>query len=375
VAAALDGDTVHVPAGTCEWITMLSVGGKSVTLQGAGIGETIILDSVPSGRLITLDPGPNQAIRLSGFEFRPGSHTQPSGERIAMMGSYVDDRSIRVDHNKFDHLAGEALTAFNHRGVIDHNFYSGTPTSRMLNVWSPNYNDGEFGDGSWTAPTGWGSADFTFIEDNTMSYDVGHTYAFVDAFAGARFVFRHNTVTCGWVEAHGTESSGRYRGTRAVEVSNNTFDSGGCVGEYVANLRSGTMLAYGNVISGYLPFPRFELVNYRNNEAFAPWGAADGSNPFDRNEGGILNEALDQPGKGMGGLLTGDPPQIPWPPGQNDQVDEPCYEWDNSANAGEMGFEPGASSIRVGEHYFPNTPAPGFTPYAYPHPLVSGVAR
>jgi hypothetical protein len=289
-----------------------------------------------------------------------------------MAGSYADARTVRVDNSKFDHLVGETLTAFNLRGVIDHNIYSGTPTSRFLNVWSPNYNGGTWGDASWTAPARWGSADFTFIEDNVMTYDGVQNYAFIDAFAGARFVFRGNNVNCGWVEAHGTESSGRYRGTRAVEVYNNTFQNAGCNGDYVSNLRSGSMLVWGNRITGYFPNPRFELANYRNSQGFSPWGMANGSNPLDRNVNGALNEALDQPCKGAGGLLTGDVPAIPWPAGQNDQVDDPCYEWDNLANGNDINFESGASTIRAGEHFFTNTPAPGYTPYAYPHPLVSG---
>jgi hypothetical protein len=378
LATAANGDTVLVPAGTCEWTSQLVVTNKAVTIQGAGIGKTIIVDSVAltssavASRLVTLEPGPNQAVRFSGFEFRQGARTQSFGERIAMVGSYSDARTVRVDNSKFDHLAGEAIIAFNVRGVIDHNVYIGTPTNRFLNVWSPNYNGGVYGDGNWAAPAGWGSADFTFIEDNVMSYDGTSNYAFIDAFAGARFVFRNNTVTCGWVEAHGTESTGRFRGTRAVEVYNNTFVSGVCSGDYVTNLRSGSMLVWGNRITGYLPHPRFELANYRNGQGFAPWGMADGSNALDRNVAGVLNEALDQPGKGAGGLLTGDTPVYPWPAGSNNQADEPCYEWDNLANGADMGFEPGASTIRVNEHFFVNTPAPGYTPYAYPHPLVSG---
>ena len=49
---------------------------------------------------------------------------------------------------------------------------------------------------------------------------------------------------------------------------------------------------------------------------------------------------------------------------------EPCYQWNN----GSAIFHPNQKVIRAGEHYFNNTPMPGYTPYVYPHPLVTGAA-
>ena len=45
-----------------------------------------------------------------------------------------------------------------------------------------------------------------------------------------------------------------------------------------------------------------------------------------------VNHALDQPGRGGGSLITGDPPVRPV--GWNNQVTEPCYSWNN----GTVGF-------------------------------------
>jgi uncharacterized Zn-binding protein involved in type VI secretion len=52
VQAAIDlaqeGDTVQAPAGNCTWTTVeprtpaVEIAGKAITLQGAGIGKTII---------------------------------------------------------------------------------------------------------------------------------------------------------------------------------------------------------------------------------------------------------------------------------------------------------------------------------------------
>ena len=64
------------------------------------------------------------------------------------------------------------------------------------------------------------------------------------------------------------------------------------------------------------------------------------------------------------------------PAGWNDQVTEPCYAWNNvSGGTQQVGFGKGELIIRPGEHYFKNTPMPGYTGYTYPHPLVTGAAR
>ena len=79
--------------------------------------------------------------------------------------------------------------------------------------------------------------------------------------------------------------------------------------------------------------------------------------------------AMDMPGRARGGLLanTFNPPV---PPGWNDQVTEPVYAWNN----GSMHVVTNLPNIHEGEHFFNGTPMPGYTPYVYPHPLVSGDA-
>jgi hypothetical protein len=82
--------------------------------------------------------------------------------------------------------------------------------------------------------------------------------------------------------------------------------------------------------------------------------------------------ALDQPGRGQGDLISGDPPTpVAWP----HQRLEPCYSWNNiHAPGGEhINFNPAqstADTVRQGRDYFNDTPMPGYTPYTYPHPLT-----
>ena len=81
--------------------------------------------------------------------------------------------------------------------------------------------------------------------------------------------------------------------------------------------------------------------------------------------------ALDQPGRALGSLITGTPPIRPT--GWNNQVTEPCYSWNNTTGNAQVNFSAGPG-VRANVHYFNNTPMPGYTPYVYPHPLVSGQA-
>ena len=43
IQRATDGDTVTIPAGTATWTTGVNTG-KAITLQGAGVGFTVILE-------------------------------------------------------------------------------------------------------------------------------------------------------------------------------------------------------------------------------------------------------------------------------------------------------------------------------------------
>lgn len=87
---------------------------------------------------------------------------------------------------------------------------------------------------------------------------------------------------------------------------------------------------------------------------------------------GVL-ESFDQPGRGYGTRLSGDPPT----PVGNDQIDDPIYSWNNTNTAGgDVIFSVGAMFIRAGEHYTNSAPV-GYTSYTYPHPLAaqSGVRQ
>src|ERR1700757_607388 len=73
---AVVGDTIAIPAGTFTWSTKVTIA-KAITLQGAGIGQTIIKDNVQNTQLILWTLAAGQPSRLTGIEFQNGGGAQP----------------------------------------------------------------------------------------------------------------------------------------------------------------------------------------------------------------------------------------------------------------------------------------------------------
>ena len=448
IASATNGEVVTIPGGTASWTRTLRVR-KGITIQGAGVGATIIKDNVQNGRLIDWTLAAGYPARLTGIEFQDGGRITPVGAPGGVLhvdGSNTDGSSFRWDNCKWNKVNGAPVldTVI---GVIDHCAFITDKLGNAIYIYGSHWNGQDFGDGSWAAPTGFGSSQFLFIEDCSFSHSKQSLRDVTDAYAGARFVVRHCTIFNGGPHNHGTESTGRARGSRVMEVYNNTY-TGTDLNRFVGGSRSGGVLFHDNSISGYGGAPVFTLVNVRNYMSFTPWGGANGTNAWDVNEpnaffngtaarnssgltvavsganwttnqwvgyvlrrttnicnSGSLNygkiqsntsntitytgnggyrspadmsictgdsleirkvdHALDQCGRAGGSLIDGNPPGRParW----NDQVTEPCYSWNN----GKAHFE-GGPGVRANEHYYNNTPMPGYREYVYPHPLVTG---
>jgi hypothetical protein len=87
---------------------------------------------------------------------------------------------------------------------------------------------------------------------------------------------------------------------------------------------------------------------------------------------GKVLRVLDQPGLGQGDRINTASPA--WP----NQVTEPMYEWNNTSTDDGSSIDytvavPQGNIIQSGRDYFNNTVMPGYVPYCYPHPMVSGV--
>lgn len=246
---------------------------------------TIIEDDGSSGqKLITWTCVANKLSRITAIQFRNGSRGVFEDGVIPIYGSNVDNRRIRVDHCGFNNLNGFQLKVEGALGVVDNNVFYFTGSNYPAYVYHRNWNGGSYSDKSWTADSNFGSEEFIFFERNDIQFNgSNHGYA-IDGYSGTRYVFRYNNVYRCSVELHGTESSGRWRGGRAIEVYENDFH-GNSGGSYIVNLRSGTAVIYGNKSTDFIT-SRIALADYRMFWSFSTWGAADGTNAWDINEAG-----------------------------------------------------------------------------------------
>lgn len=287
VAAAIDvaasGDLVLIPEGTCAWGASLKIV-KGITLRGAGIGRTIILDAIPAtGVLLSWVCEPGTASRLTGIEFRNGGRAEIDFVgRIRIGCTNIAGTTFRLDHNKFDRLNGLNVRPDTVVGVFDHNEWITTSRRMAIYIYDSVWDGvGDYGDNSWAAPVVWGSDQFLFVEDNTLTAD-----SCVDGYRGTRAVFRFNTFTDCHITGHGTESSGRSRGSRALEIYGNRFvNTLGKNGENIfANIRSGSALIWSNTGIGLVAPARTATLNQdRMIAKFEPYGGADGTSPWDVN--------------------------------------------------------------------------------------------
>src|SRR5437870_12115398 len=106
IGSAVDGDTVTVPAGTATWTGALTVK-RAITLQGAGVGVTIIKDAVQSGPLIRWSLVAGRPSRLTGIEFQDGGRTNEAaapGGILRVDGSNTNGATFRWDNSKWNNL-------------------------------------------------------------------------------------------------------------------------------------------------------------------------------------------------------------------------------------------------------------------------------
>src|SRR5438105_12488809 len=175
VNSANDGDTVIVPGGTDTWSSTLTIR-KNITLQGNGVGKTVILDGIPDkwdiGRkgqsntpLVNVELSKDSPLfRLTGFEFSgaPGrtvKHTviklrggSSSSQNPLVLGC---TSNFRLDHCKFNGLIGMPVTFTDLLGVVDHVEYTGK--GNFCDVQHPRWGGRDMGHASWADDPYWGT--------------------------------------------------------------------------------------------------------------------------------------------------------------------------------------------------------------------------
>jgi hypothetical protein len=363
---ATAGDTVTIPAGICTWtsginwnppanVTVLGAGNLSVV---GGGDATVIIDNYASGNpLLSIYSNASGTFRLAGITFRggnAGSYDKYAG-LINMGGS---SHAFRLDHLHFDlrsYSPGNTTNTAIHftgwvYGVADHLLLELSGIGNGLRFSAESYGGQTAGDGAWSAPTALGTDAFVFIEDSTLNSITKYGTA-NDCNGGGRFVWRFNIMNAAQMQTHPTGGAGRGRGCRAWEIYGNTFSGSNTEpGFNVFFMSSGTGVIWGNTaLSGYTNFVTMHSMR-KNNGTYpesptpAGWGYCgtefNGTgSAWDGNTSTTTGyPCFDQPGQGVGDLLSGDFPNVTnvtrgcgnsvpcWPR----QALEPVYDWRNS---------------------------------------------
>jgi hypothetical protein len=295
INAAPNGATINIPTGTFVWSAVLNVN-KAVTVAGAGAGNTIIQDNVtnvlqlpdgPVNPVMAVTLLPNLTTRITGIEFTAGARSSVNQSGIIYMsGINTDNRRGRVDHCKFTSVNNRCgVFVAGALGVTDNCTFIVSNSQFTHDIRHPNWGGQSYGDGSWADDPHFGTDQFWFVEDCTMDYSKQSLYECIDSYSGARWVARHNTLINSRFATHGTETTQRYRGTRAIEIYQNNM-TGDNVNNQALSLRSGSSVIYSNTMSGWnVAFPGvFTMYAFREIQLCTPWGGADGTNPWDQND-------------------------------------------------------------------------------------------
>jgi hypothetical protein len=311
VTAAVDGDVVCVPGGSATWTTQLSISNKSIQLIGAGDGTTaqcavsgqttytcitnaftgggnssetalLLWETKPTGNT------PAGYTRISGFTFLDSNVVASSGDQAMTIHIRGDTSSFRFDNNRVvaQYKNGMIFQEYV-RGLVDHNVFElkgslGHMVGVQHGSWentngATGYGDGQ-GDQSWAVASTTGSESLITVEDNTFTTALsGDQYYTNDQF-GSRATYRFNTFINGVYADHGTETGGRLRSARHVEIYNNTFETDRAVASYVG-IRGGTGMVFDNELTGTAPSNSFMTIeNYRSDDysrssAYFPFNA------------------------------------------------------------------------------------------------------
>lgn len=379
INSAAEGDTVTVPAGSASWSSALTVGSKALTVQGSGIDSTVVTAS----RAYSLNGVDGKSVRISGFTFKG------SGPMINVTGT---SKAFRIDHIKFDSLSAQAVLVDGYTyGVIDHCQFVGQNVFTGVHVFDTTSKGGA---AAWNRPLTLGTEKAVYVEDCVFDFGAySPGIVGIDSRTGGRFVFRHNRVRNQGIGDHDAETQGQ-RGTFSWEIYENVFEFS--EGLWVAiNMRGGTGVIFNNKFTA----PVFNygsplrMTSYRSTGAGhgIPWNVAcDGtkdymwsdvsnncSTPGQVNANGAVCVQMDGHLDSTGYPCIDQLGRTYDANGDGIQDLDPAYEWNNTNGTGGIMYRWIIASevsqhLKEGRDYFRGIPKPGYTPYTYPHPLVTG---
>ena len=353
INSASNGDTVKVPAGNCSW-NGFDIS-KAIHLKGAGVGQTHI--SISSNTVTKKAAG---VTKITDFSFsNSGGGTSNKGFYIK--GSWKGAEPVIFENNDFN-ISGSGLFRIEVPGgvIIANNSFTGG--------WDDSFiqpkDDGD-SDNSWGTADTMGMRDTSgklniYVENNTF---YGGTNQGIDCDDSTRCVYRYNTLTYSSFNTHGMSTSPI--GVRHFEVYHNTFIHNGGSNQ-IANqswavwIRGGTGVIFNNQIADL-------AGDHWGNKTEIVLSLRGGEGP--RPQGSCSNVRYPVPrqlGQNHNGTSYFTDPIYIWG-NTGTQAIGTGWNWGNSCglNFNEF-FKWGRDGVKDGSK------KPGYSPYTYPHPLLSG---
>ena len=373
VNVALDGDIIVLPAGTVTWSQRLNVS-KAITIKGAGIGQTVInagySDAYGSGMLLYA-PGTAQASKVfevSGITF-DGKYTcgciaaQSPSSTTPITGLKIHDCRFVNGYSRAIILSGLEFGVF-YRNQFQDNYIAISVIHSEMNGW--NY------------PYAQGGPNYPFFEDNTFVQTIARGGFIVETGRGGRVVFRHNTITgyggAGsevW-DAHGV--NGVYptdTGTVSIEYYNNNIQLS--ASSRVLNHRGGRAIVFDNVVtgaSGWITITEYQGWSYCTSAPYPKPQQVNNSYYWNNTSGGnAMNPSYVCASGTCSTCGQYDPMYIQL--NRDYWLPTPGADSAKPGSCSQGGFY-GATDTGKLYSCNGNSWAVQYTPYTYPHPLVSG---
>ena len=232
IDAAKDGDVVRLPAGTAVWKRGWNSGHwakmKAITIQGAGIDETIIrtdTTTAPGDKAFVINGVEGKPFRITGITF--------DGTGFANAGTWAGEvvingncKNFRVDHCKFLNMDHMITITGDTYGLVDHCKFYALKKNRLAQTI---YCQGP-GKVAFTRPLTLGTAQAVYFEDNDVRFspEVVNTDGnnpWIVPYSGARVVIRHNTIVNSQLEIYRVRPGAL--GCQSAEIYDNTFSAEG----------------------------------------------------------------------------------------------------------------------------------------------------
>jgi hypothetical protein len=386
IAAAKDGDTVVLPAGTAVWKKGWNTGHwakmKAITIQGAGIDKTIIRDDTSRAagdEPFVLRGVEGKPFRITGITF-DGTDLPDAGVWAGAIVIEGNCKNFRVDNCKFLNMDRILTISGDTYGLVDHCLFHVLKKNRLAQTI---YHMGP-GKAEFTKPLALGTEQAVYFEDNEARFspevvDATGNNPWIVPYQGARTVIRHNKIVNTQLEIYRVRP-GAY-GCRSAEIYDNEFSAEGAKqGRPQGHIMisGGVVMAFNNKVTGKTyNTPSIALSHDRAFQAIGEFGMCDGKNPFDGNQ-------IPAGQKGAGYPALGQPGGATDFDGKGVFTPTPCYCWNNTYNGEKLNMTlrrwPNpehtarqAEIVMEGRDFF-NEPPPAnyYAPYVYPHPLQEG---